>query len=150
MKTARDLMTTNVFTVSPDTDLTTLARLFTEKDVGGFPVVDADGKLAGVVTESDLIHRDERLHIPTMVTLFDSVLMLGSSKKLEEEIQRMVATKVGEIMTKAPLTLRPETTLAEIATLMGDKGVHTLPVVDGAGRLVGIVGKRDLIRSMVK
>src|SRR5512145_3262641 len=121
MKTARELMTTAVFTVTPETDLGTLAKLFAEKQVSGFPVVDARGRVAGVVTESDLIHRDQRLHIPTTVTLFDAILVLGSTKKLEEEMRRIAATTVGEIMARDPVTVCPEATLPEIATLMGEK-----------------------------
>jgi CBS domain-containing protein len=150
MKTARELMTTAVFTVTPETDLGTLAKLFAEKQVSGFPVVDGAGRVVGVVTESDLIHRDQRLHIPTTVTLFDAILVLGSTRKLEEEMRRIAATTVGEIMARGPLTVGPDATLSEIATLMGEKNVHTLPVVDAAGKLLGVVGKRDLIRAMAQ
>lgn len=150
MKTARDLMTTTVFTVTPDTDVKTLARLFTEKRVSGFPVVDGKGRVVGVVTESDLIHQDERLHIPTTFALFDAILLLGGAKKIEDELKRMAATRVEEVMTKNPVTLAPDTTLEEIATLMGDRHIHTFPVLDEGGRLLGVVGKQDLIRSMIR
>lgn len=149
MKTAKEIMTTAVHTVAPDTPISELARLFTEKRVSGFPVLD-EGKLVGVVTETDLIHQNERLHIPTTVTLFDAVMMLGSSKKVEEELRRMAATTVGEIMTADPTVLSEGATLGEIATLMGDRHLHTLPVVDEKGVVVGVVGKLDLIRAMAK
>lgn len=149
MKTAREIMTTAVHTVAPDTPISALARLFTEKRVSGFPVVEG-GKLVGVVTESDLIHQNERLHIPTTVALFDAVLMLGSTKKVEEELRRMAATTVGEIMTRDPAVIGEGATIGEIATIMGDRNMHTLPVVDAGGALVGIVGKLDLIRAMAK
>ncbi|TAL15923.1 CBS domain-containing protein [bacterium] len=148
MKTARDLMTREVHTVTPNTGLKELAKLFAEKRVGGFPVVEA-GRVVGVVTESDLIHRDERIHIPTFFTLFDAVLPLGGEKKFEEEMRKMAATTVAEIMTQDPIVLSPDATLTQMATAMGEKGVHTLPVVDAEGKLVGVVGKLDLIRAMV-
>ncbi len=150
MKTAREMMTTAVYSVTPETDLGALAKLFAEKQVSGFPVVDGTGRVVGVVTESDLIHRDQRLHIPTTVTLFDAILVLGSTKKLEEEMRRIAATTVGEIMARDPVTIGPDAPLPEIATLMGEKNVHTLPVVDAAGKLLGVVGKRDLIRAMAE
>lgn len=150
MKTASEIMSREVFFVGPDMGLGELAALFTEKRVSGFPVVDASGKLVGVVTETDLIHQNERLHIPTTIALFDAVLMLGSSKKVEEELKRMAATTVREIMTPDPATLGTGSTLTEIATVMGEKNAHTLPVVDSAGALVGVVGKLDLIRAMAK
>lgn len=149
MKTAKEIMTGVVHTVTPQTSIKELAGLFAEKRVSGFPVVEG-GKLVGVVTESDLIHQNERLHIPTMVTIFDAVVMLGSAKKVEDELRRMAAQTVGEVMTAAPQTLSPDATLGEIATLMGERHAHTLPVVDGSGALVGVVGKLDLIRAMAK
>lgn len=149
MKTAGEIMTREVHTVAPETPISELARLFTEKRVSGFPVTEG-GKLVGVVTESDLIHQNERLHIPTMVTLFDAVLMLGSTKKVEDEMRRMTATTVGEIMARDPEVIGEDATLGEIATVMGERNVHTLPVVNAEGSLVGIVGKLDLIRAMAK
>jgi len=150
MKTAQEMMTATVTTVRPEMMLDELARLFTAKGVSGFPVVDAKGALVGVVTESDLIHRDQRLHSPTTVALFDAVLVVGGVRQFEEDIRRMAATTVGEIMSREPVTIAPGATLDEIATLMGEKGVHTLPVVDEKGALVGIVGKRDLIRAIAR
>lgn len=148
MKTARDIMTPEVFTVTPETLLDALARAFGERQVSGFPVVDDTGRLVGVVTETDLIHQNQRLHIPTAIALFDAVIVLGSSKRLEEELRRMAATTVAEIMARDPVTVRPEATAAEVATLMAEKDAHTVPVVDEGGRLVGVVGKRDVIRAI--
>ena len=148
MKTAREMMTTDVRTVTPELDVKSLAKRFAAERVSGYPVVDTEGNLVGVVTESDLIHQNERLHIPTTVAIFDAVLMLGSTKKLEEEMQRMAATTVAEIMSDEPVTLKLDTPLSEIATLMGDRNIHTFPVLDGEGKLVGVVGKLDLIRAM--
>lgn len=148
MKTTADIMTRDVFTVTEGTSLDQLARSFGEKRVSGFPVVGEGGSLVGVVTETDLIHQNQRLHIPTAVAIFDAVIVLGSSKRLEEEVRRMAATTVGEIMTRSPVTVRPETPVADLATLMADTGAHTLPVVDPGGRLVGVVGKLDVIRAL--
>lgn len=148
MKTARDIMTREVHTVTPATPIEDLARTFTEKRVDGFPVLDADGRLVGVVTEGDLIHQNQRLHIPTVVALFDAVVVLGSSKRLDEEIRRLTATRVEEIMTREPITVGEDTPVDEIATLMAEEDVHTLPVVDAAGGLVGVIGKVDVIRSL--
>ncbi len=147
MPSARDVMARTVHTVTPDTPLDELARKFTEHRVGGFPVVDASGALVGVVTETDWILRNQHLHIPTVVAVFDAVVVLGGSRKLEEELRRMTATTVGEIMTSDPATVTEDATLEQIAALMADRGAHTIPVVDASGALVGVVGKFDLIRA---
>jgi len=142
---ARDIMSTAVITVSPDTTVDELGRLFIENGISGVPVVDAEQNLFGVVTENDLIKQNGRFHIPTIVRLFDAFIPLGASS-MEKEIQRMSASKVSEICTRVVITVGPETTLQEIATIMSEKGVHLLPVVS-EGRLVGIIGKMDVIKG---
>ncbi len=148
MKRARDIMTRTVHTVPPDMPLDALAKAFTEKRVSGFPVVDQEGKIIGVVTESDLIHQNQRLHIPTTIALFDAVIVLGSSRRLEEEIRRVAATTVGEIMTPDPVTVDEDMPVEEIAALMAERRIHTLPVLDAEGNLVGVIGKVDVIRGL--
>ncbi len=142
---ARDIMSTKVITVSPDTTVDELGRLFIEKGISGVPVLDAKQNLFGVVTENDLIKQNGRFHIPTIVRLFDAFIPLGASS-MEKEIQRMSASKVSEICTREVITVGPETTLQEIATVMSEKMVHLLPVVS-EGRLVGIIGKMDVIKG---
>ena len=141
-------MTRDVHTVTESTPIDELARTFGEKGVSGFPVLDAEGDLVGVVTESDLILQNQRLHIPTVVALFDAVIVLGRSKRLEEEVRRMTATEVGEIMTRHPVTVNTDTPVDQIATIMAERKIHTLPVLDDEGRLVGVVGKIDVVRSL--
>ncbi len=148
MTKARDIMTRDVHCVTPATPIQELARSFAEKKVSGFPVLDDDGRLAGVVTESDLIHQNQRLHIPTVVALFDSVIVLGSSKRLEDEIRQMSATRVDEIMSRDPVTVTGETPVEDVARLMAERHVDTIPVLDEAGALIGVIGKRDVIRAM--
>jgi CBS-domain-containing membrane protein len=148
MRTARDIMSTAVLTVRTDTSIDELARKFAEARVSGFPVLNAAGSLVGVVTEGDLIHQNQRLHIPTAVAIFDAVIYLGSSKRLEEEVKRVAATRVDEIMTPDPVTVHLDTPVEEVASLMADQEVHTIPVLDNVGSLVGVIGKLDVIRSM--
>lgn len=145
MLKARDIMTGNVITVSDNTTLEELGRLFIEKGISGAPVVDDNGELTGVVTENDLISRNSRLHIPTILRLFDAYLPLGTSR-LEDEIKKMAASTVGEICVKNLITVEADTTLEEIATIMTERKIHLLPVVENK-RLVGIIGKRDLIKG---
>src|SRR3990172_4602125 len=88
MKT-KDIMTKEVVTVKPEMTIEELARLFTKHDISGAPVVDEAGGLIGIVTENDLIKMEQRLHIPTIITIFDAVIYLGSSKKFEDDLKRM-------------------------------------------------------------
>lgn len=148
MQTARDIMTENVITVTPETTVQELAKVLTEKSIGGVPVLDSEGSLLGVVTESDLIDQKKKIHIPTMVTLLDSFFYLENPDKMVEEMKKFAGTTVGDILSKDPVTVEEETTLEEIATIMAEKHVHTLPVVKG-DKLVGIIGKKDIIKTLI-
>jgi CBS domain-containing protein len=83
-----------------------------------------------------------------VVTVFDAVFYLESPKKLEKEIERINATTVEDLYTKDVFTIDEKTEIDEIATVMTQKKIHTIPVVDG-DRVVGIIGKADLIRTIV-
>jgi CBS domain-containing protein len=148
MLNASDIMTTNVITVRKDTSLKDLAKLLYENHINGVPVVDADGLVIGIICESDLIRKDKKLHIPTVVAIFDWVLYLERPSKIEEEIQRINATKVEDLYTKKVVTVDEKMPVDEIATIMEQKKVSTIPVMDG-NRLVGIIGKTDLLRTLI-
>jgi CBS-domain-containing membrane protein len=147
MLTAKDIMSREVFTVSEETSVEELARLFSEKGVNAMPVVDDRQRLRGIVTATDLVKIDKPLHVPTVVSIFDWVLYLESEKNFREEVRKVTARRVAEICTREVVTCTPETTVGEIASIMVEEGVHLLPVVEGE-IVVGVVGRFDIIRSM--
>ncbi|PLX99762.1 MAG: hypothetical protein C0622_09890 [Desulfuromonas sp.] len=147
MLTARDIMTKGVVSVTTDTSLKELAAIFIETRYSNLPVVDAEGKLVGVISETDLVEQQKPLHIPTAVTLFDWVFTLGSEKDFREEVTRVTATTVGELCRKEPITCKPEDTVRDLAGLMSKHKVHLLPVLEG-DKLIGVVARLDLIRSI--
>lgn len=146
MVQAKDIMNTEVITVSPDMTVEELGRLFIEKGISGAPVMDSDNALYGIVTENDLIKQNKRFHIPTVLRLFDAFIPLERMKSVENEIKLMSASIVSEICTKDVITVDPETSLQDIATIMAEKGVHLLPVMS-ENKLVGIIGKIDVIKG---
>jgi len=147
MLNASDIMTTKVITVKKDTSLKDLATILNKHHINGVPVVDDDGSLLGIICESDLVRKNKKLHIPTVVTIFDAVIYLESPKSIQKEFQRVSATTVEDLYTKDPVTVDERTPIDEIATLMTEKKIYTIPVMDG-DRLVGIIGKADLIRTI--
>ena len=147
MLTAKDIMTTQVYTVTAETEVDELARLFARYNVNALPVVDGEGRLEGVVTETDLVEQDKPLHIPTVISIFDWGFYLESEKTFQEEVKKITARKVGEICSREVTTCTPDTPVADIAGLMVDRSVHLIPVVDGEN-LVGVVARFDIIRSM--
>jgi len=147
MLKARDIMTKEVITVQEDMTVEALGRIFIEKRISGAPVLDSKGKLVGIVTENDLVRKNNRLHIPTVVRIFDAFLPLGSTDRVEEEIRRISASRISEIYSRTVVTVAPDATLQDVSSLMFEKGVHLIPVLD-TDRIVGIIGKIDIIRGM--
>jgi CBS domain-containing protein len=144
---AKDIMTKELITVSPKMEITKAAEILLEKGINGVPVVES-GRLVGILCQSDLIAQQKNLPIPSLFTLLDGFIPLGSSKHFEKAFQKIAATTVADSMTPDPVTVQPETGIEEIAALMVDKNFHTLPVVEGK-RLVGIIGKEDVLRTLM-
>lgn len=148
MITARDIMTKEVVSVAPATEITRAARLLLSHHINGLPVVDSNQKLVGILCQSDLIGQQKRLSLPSFFTFLDGFIPLSSMKEIEKEIEKVSATTVGQVMTPDPVTVEPDTDIHELASFMVEKNFHTLPVVDG-GKLVGIVGKEDVLKTIV-
>lgn len=148
MFSARDIMTQDLITVSPDTEITQAAKLLLDHHINGLPVVDAEGRLLGILCQSDLVSQQKKLPLPSVFTLLDSFIPISSPKNLQREIEKIVATTVAQAMTPHPVTVTPGTSLEEVASLMVDKKLHTLPVVE-QGQLVGVIGKEDVLRTLM-
>ena len=149
MKRAKDIMTTTVLTISPDTSVTELARFLTSHNINGAPVVDQEGNILGVVTENDLIYQKKKVHIPTVINILDSVIYLESPDKMKQEMQKITGVTVKDIFTEEVVTVNPETPLDEIATIMAEKNIHTIPVIE-KDQIVGIIGKSDIIKTLIQ
>jgi len=148
MLKAKDIMTKDLITVPPGMEIVKAARILLEKGINGVPVVDR-GKLVGILCQSDLIAQQKKLPVPSVFTLLDGFIPLGSTKHFEKAFQKIAATTVADAMTSNPVTVGPESPLEEIANLMVDRNFHTIPVVE-KGRLVGIVGKEDVLRTLMQ
>jgi CBS domain-containing protein len=148
MITAKDIMTREVITIAPETEIAQAAKLLLTNRINGVPVVNDTGELVGILCQSDLIIQQKNIPIPSLFTFLDGFIPLTPSKKLDEEVEKIAATKAGDAMTADPVTVGPDTGIEEIAALMVEKNYHTLPVVDGV-KLVGIVGKEDVLRTLI-
>jgi CBS domain-containing protein len=149
MTQAKDIMTQEVITVKEDTPISEVAQILTEKHISGVPVLNTKEEMVGIVCESDIIDQTKRFHLPTVVNLMGYIVFLESGKKFEKELKKMIGLITADIMTREVKTVSPETSLEEIASLMAEHHVHSIPVLDGK-RLVGIIGKKDIVRSLAQ
>jgi CBS domain-containing protein len=148
MLKVKDIMTRELITVSPETEIVQATKLLLENRINGVPVLDKTGKLVGILCQSDLIAQQKKLPIPSFFTLLDGLIPLISKKQLEKQVQKISAITVAQAMTPNPVTVHPDMNIEEVAALMVDRNFHTIPVVD-EGELVGIVGKEDMLRALM-
>jgi len=147
--TARDIMTPDPITVGPEMTVTDAAQLMTERHVGALPVV-VDGLMVGLVTESDLIMQDVKVHYPTYLSLLGGyITMPGSTERFEASLRKAVGATVGDVMTPEPITVTPDAPLADVATLLVDRDVTRVPVVEGDA-VIGIISKHDIVRCIAQ
>ena len=148
MLKVKDIMTKELIIVSPDTEIVQATKLLLENRINGIPVTDESGKLVGILCQSDLIAQQKKLPSPSFFTFLDGLITLTSMKQIEKQVQKIAAITVAQAMTPNPVTVQPETNIETVAALMVDKNFHTIPVVD-KGKLVGIVGKEDVLKTLI-
>jgi CBS-domain-containing membrane protein len=150
MMKALDVMTYEVVSLTPEMPVAEVARVLRENHLSGAPVIDDSSRLLGIVTEIDLIKRHARVHFPIYLPLLEGRLFLESPKHYQEEIHKALGTTAQEVMTTPARTVKTDTEIQDIATMMVEERLNPLPVLDGNGKLVGIISHTDLIRLIEK
>ena len=145
----RPAMTPDTPTVAPDTSVEEVVRVMREHELPGLPVVDGDGRLVGIVTESDLVLADDEgdLHIPHYFELFGGMVFLEPLRRFESRLKKAAAATAGDMMTADPLTVQADDPVRKAARLIADSGHNRLPVVEG-DRLVGVVTRVDVLGAL--
>jgi CBS domain-containing protein len=151
VKTAAEIMHADVPTVTPDEDARAAIELLAETDMGAIPVVDDEGRVIGIVSESDLILSDEEsdLHLPHYLNIMGGIVFVGSMKGFEKRLDKAFATKVSELMTADPVTVNDYASAETVARRIAEKHHNHLPVVDDEGRLAGLVTRADALAALV-
>lgn len=145
----RDLMTTDVLTFAPTDDVTPAMQELVDRGVDAAPVIEA-GKVVGLLSTGDLIVAEGRVHVPTVISILGaSFEWPGERKRFEEDLRKTLGGQVRDVMTTDPHTIGPDATLEQAATLLHAHDVSRLPVVDDDGRLVGLLARGDIVRSMI-
>lgn len=142
---AKDVMTTGVVTVSPDTTVNQIANILLDKHISAVPVVDAGGTLVGIVSEGDLIRRAET-GTEARPSWWLELLRTSEDKALA--YVKTHGRRADEIMSTTLVTVEEDTDLRDIARLLEERRIKRVPVVKD-GRLIGIVSRADLLRGLV-
>ncbi|HYN91767.1 MAG TPA: CBS domain-containing protein [Thermoleophilaceae bacterium] len=145
----REIMDSSPATVAPDAPVQEVVAALREHQLPGLPVVDAEGRCVGIVTEADLVLPDDQgdLHIPHYVNLFGGTVFLEPLGRFEERLRKAFAAKAEDMMTRDPDTVGPDTSVREAARIIHETGHNRLPVVED-GRLVGVVTRLDVLGAL--
>jgi CBS domain-containing protein len=151
MKTAAEIMDADVPSVTREEDARRAIELLAKTDLGALPVVDSDNKVVGIVSESDLVLSEEEsdLHLPHYLNIMGGIVFVGSMKGFEERLNKAFATNVRDLMTADPIVVSTDDDAEKIARTIADKHHNHLPVVDGDGRLAGMVTRADALAALV-
>jgi CBS-domain-containing membrane protein len=138
-----DVMTTDVATVSEETPFREIVALLEERRVGAVPVVDGGNLVVGVVSEADLLPKMEFAGRPRQSRLFESRRIRAARERSSGDLAR-------DLMSAPAVTVMKRMSVADAARRMDESGVKHLPVVNLAGRLIGIVARGDLLRVFLQ
>jgi CBS domain-containing protein len=152
MKTAGDIMDRDIPSVRPEDDARTAIDLLAKTDLGAIPVVDEGNKVVGIVSESDLIISEEEsdLHLPHYLNIMGGIVFVGSMKGFEEKLNKAFATNVRDLMTADPVAVAVDDGAEAVARKIAESHHNHLPVVDGEGRLAGMVTRADALAALVE
>jgi CBS domain-containing protein len=142
---ARDVMVSPVVTASENETVRDVAKLLIEKRISAVPVVDGAGKLVGIITEADLLHRTEA---GTERPVSWWLSLISGDFALEDDYVKSHAAKVKDVMTRDVKTADPDTPLVEIADIFEEEHIKRVPIVSQGGDLVGIVSRANIIQAI--
>ncbi len=150
MKTVRELMSTSVVAVQENDGVEEVGNKMLASGHHSLPVLDAEGRVSGIITERDLIDAHRQVHLPTVISILDSVIPISGMHEYSEELRKVTAVDAKGLATRRHLQLaHPEEGLDEVADRMFEHRLHALPVVDGEGRLQGIISRSDILRGLL-
>lgn len=146
---AKDVMTRDVITVSPEENVNQVMQLLLDNKISGVPVVDEESHLLGIVTEKDLMIKAKELKVPFYLTVFDSIIYLENPNKFKEEMKKYTANRVKDVMTTKVITAEEDTPISDIVELFTDHNINRVPVVRRR-KVIGIVTRNDVLKALVK
>ena len=145
-----DIMTKEVVSVTPEMPLFEAAKILSEHNLDGAPVVNETNKLLGIITEYDLISQSSSIHLPTLQKILQDIKVFGKDKsQFKKEFQDVIALKVQDVMNDDPLTLAPDDSFEEMVKAFREHHrVNPIPVIDKNKKVVGVVSRFDVLKPL--
>ncbi|WP_296646305.1 CBS domain-containing protein [Romboutsia sp. 13368] len=147
-KTAKDIMTTDVIVAKKDDSIANVATLLIKEKIGGLPVVDEHNKVVGIISETDIMQKETDIESPRVLNFFQGLIFLDDIKKLEDDMKKVAAYKVEDLMSKDIITVNENDSFDYVANVMIKKSINRVPVVDKENFLKGIICRYDIIKAM--
>lgn len=146
---AKDIMVRDVVTVKPGTPVREIAKVLVTHKVSGVPVVDRTGKIVGIVSEGDLLHKEVVPRIPDAINILGAIIYYNGVDRFNEDFKKMLARTAREIMSASLITVTEEAEINEIGKLMIDRNIKRVPVLRGE-EMVGIISRSDIIKTLIE
>lgn len=145
----KEIMTKKVISVNQETRISEIAKLIFNNNLTGMPVINEKNEVIGIITESDLIARETKIHIPSYIQFLEKVSCVKGEKdiRMKEQCKKILNIKAKDIMTKNPICVDPEVSVKKLADLFTQKRINPIPVVKN-NKMVGIVSRADLIKLL--
>ena len=144
-----DIMSSPAITLSPDATVEEAIAVLVDAGIEGAPVVDAEGRLVGLLDDDDLIVSEARLHAPTTIEILGAYIPIpGDLKRFNDEVRQALGRTVAEVMDTDIPTVTTTATVEDVATILHDRGISRLPVLGAAGEVVGVVTRGDLVKAL--
>lgn len=141
-----EIMTKDVISINDEAPISQVAELLFDDNLTGVPVVDGSKHVIGILTEYDLLSRQDHIHIPTYMKLLSQFKIAKSDSTVQQEIAKVQSLKAKDIMTHPVVTISEQTDVSEAARIFADERINPLPVVDADGALVGIISRADIVK----
>lgn len=148
---AKDIMSSPTINVSEEQTVKEALDLLAKHNISGLPVVDADSKVVGIISDTDIIRYSQQKNVLPQISItgwvspYTEVDDIASVRSGFELLHR---TKIGQVMTKKVYSVSEDTAATDVAKLMNRRKINRVPVVDGSGKLVGIVTRADMVQCM--
>lgn len=148
MELASAIMTSPVVTVSPQTSVHQVAELLASKRYGSLPVVDAQGRVLGVVTEESMVQRAAAIHLPRHLEFLGGIIYLENPQHFTDKADAILAMTAEDIMEKHFSTIHADERVDVVATRLLAEDLRRLLVVGADGALLGIITRADIVRQL--